>query len=532
MGCGIFATYPQIAAYGGLHALLIYAVSGGLPFLLFASLGPIIRRRCPEGFILTEWVRRRYGVTTSIVLSCCTILSIFLYMVSELSAVRLAVESLTTVPGLPVLIVEAIIVSIYTSAGGFSVSFVTDNIQAVAAVILLVVCGIAIGVTVKIDKSEVGPSDLLKADLLGWKLMYILPVAIVCNDCFMAGFWLRTFASRTDKDLFLGCFLGGFSLFVICALVGIPGLLAVWAHLLDQNSPTFSEDAANGFYLVLLRLPKWIAGFVLVFIITLSTCTFDSLQSALASTVSNDFFRNRLRMVWIRVFVLLTMVPCIVVALKGLNILNIYLIVDVLAAAVIPVLFLGLSSRFFFLTGFEVICSMLGGIWAVFIFGCIYYGNVQEGGSLLVMSMGLYVNDWGPFGAFVAAPLGCLVGGLIGLLLRGVFLWCKTRHIFAVFVRDKEGKEPRDTMILRAWIRRRQPWYEVIHMPVVGRKIDRALFISEDEIVEREIDKDEIWQTDNVESEWKLPQVRRDIKDASHENITNFLNSGSYRSES
>jgi hypothetical protein len=45
---------------------------------------------------------------------------------------------------------------------------------------------------------------LTKPTLLGWQLLYILPIAILTNDFFLSNFWIRTFASKTDKDLWIG----------------------------------------------------------------------------------------------------------------------------------------------------------------------------------------------------------------------------------------------------------------------------------------------------------------------------------------
>ena len=88
--------------------------------------------------------------------------------------------------------------------GGFRVSFITDNFQGVCVLLLLIICAAGMGSYIEIDTSKIGPSGLLKANKLGWQLVYILFVAIVTNDCFMSGFWLRTFASKTDKDLWIG----------------------------------------------------------------------------------------------------------------------------------------------------------------------------------------------------------------------------------------------------------------------------------------------------------------------------------------
>nr|POF00912.1 hypothetical protein CFP56_20860 [Quercus suber] len=72
LGSGILFTYPNIAALAGVQGLLVYALASGLPLLIFAALGPIIRRKCPEGFVLTEWTRQRYGAVTALYLSFLT----------------------------------------------------------------------------------------------------------------------------------------------------------------------------------------------------------------------------------------------------------------------------------------------------------------------------------------------------------------------------------------------------------------------------------------------------------------------------
>lgn len=82
--------------------------------LIFGALGPIIRRQCPEGFVLTEWVRQRYGTLAMLWLSFMTLVTLFLYMISELSAIGQIVTLLTGLDGLPVMIVQCVVTTIYT----------------------------------------------------------------------------------------------------------------------------------------------------------------------------------------------------------------------------------------------------------------------------------------------------------------------------------------------------------------------------------------------------------------------------------
>ncbi|SCV03891.1 LAMI_0H11782g1_1 [Lachancea mirantina] len=435
LGCGVLSAYPQIANIDGLQGLLVYALAGGLPMFLFAFFGPQLKKRAPEGFVLTEWVFQRYGKVCGLYLSACTILTVYLFMVSEIASLKYAIETLTNIKALPVVIVECIVTTIYTSIGGFHISFLTDTLQVGIVFVLLIVVACAMGRYVEIDRSKIGPSGLLKGNKLGWQLVYILVVAIFTNDFFMSGFWLRTFAARSNKDLIMGCSIAFFVLTAFVTVVGVTGFIAVWAGLVEVAD---QENSGACFFILLAQLPSWVMGFTLVFVAVLSTCTLDSLQSALVSTISNDVFRNKLPIIYVRSIVVAIMVPVVVVGLIAEDVLTIYLIVDLLSSTVVPILMLGLSSKFFFLTAWEVIGGGLGGILAVWIFGTVYYNSPKEGGRLLLIWNGLYVNDWSTFGAFVVAPFGGVLAGFLVLAARSAirYVYCKHKGIeFDVFTK-------------------------------------------------------------------------------------------------
>jgi hypothetical protein len=309
--------------------------------------------------------------------------------------------------------------------GGFKVSFITDNIQGAMVVGLIILGVITVGVETHIQPALIRESGFLDASLLGWQLLYILPVAILTNDFFLSGFWMRTFAARTDKDLWLGVSVASVAVLVILTLVGVSGLLAAWSGAWPLG------DADNGylaFFLLLGQLPAWVVGIILVMTVSLSTAAFDSFQSALISTASNDLFRNRLPIWLIRLLVVLLIVPVIVVALKSPDILQIFLISDLVSAAVVPVLVIGLSERCYWWRGFDFVAGSLGGIFSVFLFGLVYYaGDAGRASKLLILEGGLYAGDWSAFGAFVAAPVGGLLWGFAACGVRLAMLWVVSR---------------------------------------------------------------------------------------------------------
>ena len=288
---------------------------------------------------------------------------------------------------------------------------------------LIAIATIAIGVETKIDTSLIEPSGLTKPTLLGWQLLYILPIAILTNDFFLSSFWLRTFASKSDRDLWIGISIAVVAILFIVTLVGSTGLVAVWAGLVPGADPELPVDGAVAFFALLEQLPSWVVGFVLVMSVTLSTAAFDSLQSAMVSSASNDLFRNRLNVWWIRLGVVLIIIPVVVIAIRAPSILQIYLITDLLSAATIPVLVIGLNGNCYWWGGLEVIVGGLGGIFTVFLFGTVYYGNAYDGGRLILLEQGLFSEGWGAFGAFVAAPFGGLFWGFGTLGLRLAVQW-------------------------------------------------------------------------------------------------------------
>lgn len=327
----------------------------------------------------------------------------FLYMVAELSALQQIVNLLTGLNGLPVVIVECAVTTIYTSLGGFKVSFVTDNIQGAMVVGLIILGVIAVGVETDIQRPLIEQSGYLNSSLLGWQLLYILPVAILTNDFFLSGFWMRTFASRTDKDLWIGVSLASVGVLIILTLVGVAGLLAAWSGAWDM---TDAETGSLSLFLLLSQLPNWVVGVVLVMTISLSTAAFDSFQSAMISTGSNDFFRNKLNIWIIRGCVVAIIFPVVVVALRSPDILQIFLISDLVSAAVVPCLVIGLSEKFYWYRGFDFVIGGLGGILTIFLFGLVYYdGDVTLASRLLLLEGGLYANDWSAFGIFSTSSL-------------------------------------------------------------------------------------------------------------------------------
>lgn len=311
---------------------------------------------------------------------------------------------------------------------------------------LIIIAAATIGARTEIDTSLIQESGFLQPSLLGWQLLYILPVCILTNNFFLSNFWLRAFASKTDRDLWLGISMATVVILIILTMLGCSGLVAVWSGALPLEDVASSGSVA--FFLLMNSLPAWVVGIVLVMVVTLSCAAFDTYLTAMISSASNDLFRNRLNIWWIRLGVIVISIPSIVIALRAPSVLQIYLITDLVSACVIPVLVIGLSDRFYWWRGFEVVVGGLGGILSAFFFGLVFYeGDARRAGNLLLISEGLYADDWSVFGVFVAAPVGSLLWAFaaFGIRLTVQYVQAKrTGRRFDGFDRPIPAEAPSD----------------------------------------------------------------------------------------
>ncbi|KAL7269279.1 hypothetical protein RUND412_008062 [Rhizina undulata] len=155
MGSSILFAYLEIRTIAGIQGAVVYFATSALPLLAFPLLVPILRKKSPDGFILTMWVQKRYGIIASLYLGALSLETMFLYMVAELSALQQVIVALRGLEGLAVVFVEVIVTTVYTATVGFRISFLTDNIQGADIFLLILICSIAIGTSVAIEPSKI-----------------------------------------------------------------------------------------------------------------------------------------------------------------------------------------------------------------------------------------------------------------------------------------------------------------------------------------------------------------------------------------
>ncbi|CDU26326.1 uncharacterized protein SPSC_06520 [Sporisorium scitamineum] len=435
MSSSLLFGYPQLAVIpnAGVLGLVAYCFATVAPLWFFAWLGPLIRRVCPDGFTLSEYIRRRFGWPVGVLSGLIFVGFMFCFMLVELNTYGSAVNLLGGVNPTIAALIVALSTTIYTAYGGFKASLWTDNVNAVIILIFIAIASVAVGVNLDIDHARVESSGLLKPQRLGGELWYILPAAIVFSQMFNQGFWQRAFASKNNKTLYLSVIFATIPLFAVCMLVGMAGPLAWWSGLF--NGPTDEDDGSLTFFYILATLPNWLTGIVIVLCGCLSSSAYDTFQSAQISTIQNVFL-GRLNIWWCRAILVLINVPSVVLAVKNIDILEVFLIADLAAIACIPAFLLGLVPQLYFLNGVDAVGGAVGGFFTVFIFGTIFFGSAAKGIALIGLPTGLYVDDYSVLGAFFAAPLGSLGWTFVTCGIRAGVTWVYCRYTgkkFTVF---------------------------------------------------------------------------------------------------
>lgn len=428
MSSSLLFGYPQLAVIpdAGILGLTGYCFATVAPLWVFGWLGPHIRSLCPDGFTLSEFFRRRYGWPIGVFMAATFVGFMFCFMLVELNTYGSVVSTLGHVNPTIAALTVAITTTVYTTYGGFKASLWTDNVNAVIILAEVIIAAVAVGVNIKIDRSRVESSGLTKPQKLGGELWYILTVALIFAQSLNQGFWQRAFASKDDKTLYWSVVLATVPLFAICFLVGMTGPLAWWAGFFD--GPTAEDDGSLNFFYILATLPNWVEGFILVLASALTSSAYDTFQSAQITTIYNDVLLGRAN-IWIcRMILIMINIPSVVLAIKNIDILEVFLIADIAAAAILPGALLGLIKRLYFLNGVDVFVGAAGGFFTIFVFGAIFYRDAYQGLRLIVLPNGLYpVYDYSVLGAFLAAPLGSLGWTFAGFGLRyiGTWLFCR-----------------------------------------------------------------------------------------------------------
>ncbi|WP_163574136.1 SLC5/6 family protein [Halomonas faecis] len=392
MGAWILFAPPEIGAFVGPLALAGYAIGSALPFIVLGLYGPAIRRRLPEGRSIGEFAEACYGAGVRRWVSLVSILYMACFLAAELTAIGSITALLSDVPPSLVIIGVAVTTLLYTAVGGLRASLATDRWQAwLLIVLLLVVGGVALVRLPAMPDAAALPSVAV-GSALGVALTLI--IAVTAANLFHQGYWQRVWAARDDRALGRGAWLGGGTTVLVVALVGGLGMLAAMSGVALGDPPI-------PFFALLSEAPGWLALPALVLAVTLVASSVDTLQNGIASLAVTGSGRRGLAISGARWVTLVLMVPVVVVALQGLSVLRLFLIADLLCAAIVVPVLLGLWRR---MSPLAAVAGGVAGMAGAVLPGWVAQGSLAAG--LVAASFPGGVPTLPPFlGALVASTL-------------------------------------------------------------------------------------------------------------------------------
>lgn len=396
MGAWILFAPPEIGALVGPVALVGYAIGSALPFIVLGLYGPRIRRYLPQGRSIGEFAEACYGAGVRRWVALVSVAYMACFLAAELTAIGAITALLSEVPPALVVIGVAVTTLVYTAIGGLRASLATDRWQAGLLIVLLIlVAGVAIQQLPALPAQATIPSIPTGSAI---SVAVTLVIAVTAANLFHQGYWQRIWAARDDQALSCGAWLGGGMSIVVIALVGGLGILAAMSGVGLGDPPI-------PFFALLTSAPSWLALPALVLAVTLVMSSVDTLQNGIASLVVASSGRRELSLTLARWVTVALMVPVIIVALQGLSVLRLFLIADLLCAAIVVPVLLGLWSR---MSARAAVIGGVAGMLGAVLPGWITQGSLSAG--LLAASFPDSIPTLPPFlGALLASTAVSLV---------------------------------------------------------------------------------------------------------------------------
>ena len=232
LGAWILFGPASAATWGGIGAVIGYALGTAFPLFILIFLGEKFRKLYPKGKTLIEVVRLRFGTKLFKLILFLTIFYMFIFLIAEVTAVSILVNYISgTTLWITALIV---IVSslIYTLYGGLRASIFTDNIQFIIILILLLISFINL-ISFNFNEFNFEFIKQNKPDLLSFDYLpnftagLTFFIAVAATNLFHQGNWQRVYAAQNNKVLKKSLIASFLIIIPIVFFMGFSGLVAV-----------------------------------------------------------------------------------------------------------------------------------------------------------------------------------------------------------------------------------------------------------------------------------------------------------------
>jgi Na+/proline symporter len=458
-GAWVIFTVPEAAILGGPIALAGYTISTLVPVIIFASVGPYMRRNLPKAFTFFDYVQERYGTLVNIYATLISFFYMTLYLSAEFKSLGdtycwLAEGSAETPKDClygPV-IGTSMVTLVYTAIGGLPVSLITDKVQGVgifAFTILILIAAFTeyplpgSNTAVSFDNATIveqnwelvtstGTQGLSNPDDYSQsvKMAITLICAVTCANLMHTGFQQRIWAAKNNKQLLLGAAGGVLLTIPFMCMFGVIGFIAFSNYGNILFAPSYIAFLASFFVISDTAVGWQVIALILAVLMVASSA--DTIQTGAAALmqpitklglgkmgiVSQPDDPKQQKLTNFVNFVLAAVVinlPAIVLATdqgnistKEVSVLSLFVLADLACATCIVPLLMGLSHRVH--PAAAMVGCATGFTLAMIIYGVGVSG--EEGKyDMLLEAGGLYSDT--ALTAFIVVPFG---SGIMTLL--------------------------------------------------------------------------------------------------------------------
>ena len=137
LGAWILFGPASAATWGGIGAVIGYALGTAAPMLFLYNFGPKIRKEFPNGLSLTEFIKKRFGKDILKISLFLILFYLTIFLIAEVTAIASLLNFISKVPLWMTAGATLIICLMYILRGGFKLSIITDKYQFSFIVIII-----------------------------------------------------------------------------------------------------------------------------------------------------------------------------------------------------------------------------------------------------------------------------------------------------------------------------------------------------------------------------------------------------------
>ena len=349
LGAWILFGPASAATWGGIGAVIGYALGTAFPMIFLISLGKKIRTDFPKGSTLIEFLRKRFGKSLFKLILLMTVFYMFVFLCAEVTAVAILINYISGTELWVTSLIILIATLAYTLYGGLRASIFTDNIQMIVIVALLLISVFYLTSFTGDQFSfsfikEKSPHLLSASYIPNYTAGLTFFIAVAATNLFHQGNWQRVYAAKNNEVLKKSLIVAFIVIIPIVFFMGFSGLVAVSAN------PKVIPDL--GFFSLLLSEQTEFLSLIIVILgLSLTISTVDTLVNAISSLIVVDgkatFNLNKKTnyLILSKYFIVVLSTIAFAIASKGFSVLYLFLLADLFCCAFVLTVFYSFYNK-------------------------------------------------------------------------------------------------------------------------------------------------------------------------------------------